>query len=239
MMWGKDREEDKLNSDVLKREVKSLGFSSPSCKHTWSFSDRPLLSGIMVYSAIWRQIKVLWVLETLNILTGAPAYLWFFSINLIHLNVVSHQPLQDNVLKKARYERILPIFIILKLYHSMHCSSMVLMCSAFFTHHDFTVFLFVYVLITEDVAGTHHSQFASFLQDIRHLLAYLYHKYYITYDWVWNSVHRTFPWWKAKTGLLKGKHSEPVERTATAGFITLNVAPYGYKKVRALNKGNI
>lgn len=48
----------------------------------------------------------------------------------------------------------------------MHCVSMVLMCSEFSTHHDFTVFLFVDVLITEDVAGTHHSQFASFLQDI-------------------------------------------------------------------------
>lgn len=55
MMWGKDKEDDKLNSDVLNRDVKSLGFSSPSCKHTWSFSDRPLLSGIMVYSVIWQK----------------------------------------------------------------------------------------------------------------------------------------------------------------------------------------
>ena len=35
-------------------------------------------------------------------------------------------------------------------------------------------------------------------------------------------------------GLLRGKQTEPVERTATAGFITLSVAPYGYTKVRAL-----
>lgn len=107
MMWGKDKEEDRLKSDVLKREVKSLGFSSPSCKHTWSFSDRPLLSGITVYSAIWRQIKILEVsetfvsqFETLKILKGAFSYLWFLSINLIHLNAVRHEPLQDNILKR-------------------------------------------------------------------------------------------------------------------------------------------
>lgn len=38
-------------------------------------------------------------------------------------------------------------------------------------------------------------------------------------------------------GLLRGKHTEPVDRTATAGFITFNVAPNGYTKVRALEKG--
>lgn len=46
----------------------------------------------------------------------------------------------------------------------------------------------------------------------------------------------TFPWWKARTGLLRGKQTEPVERMATAGFITLSVAPYGYTNVRALHK---
>lgn len=35
----------------------------------------------------------------------------------------------------------------------------------FLTYHDFTVILFVYILITEDVAGTKHSQFASFLHN--------------------------------------------------------------------------
>lgn len=44
----------------------------------------------------------------------------------------------------------------------------------------------------------------------------------------------TSPLEKARTGLLRGKHTEPVDRTATAGFITLSVAPYGYTKVRAL-----
>ncbi len=31
------------------------------------------------------------------------------------------------------------------------------------THQDFTVLLFVYVLVTEHVAGTQHCQFASIL----------------------------------------------------------------------------
>lgn len=35
-------------------------------------------------------------------------------------------------------------------------------------------------------------------------------------------------------GLLSGKQTEPVDRTATAGFVTLSVAPNGYTKVRAL-----
>lgn len=39
---------------------------------------------------------------------------------------------------------------------------------------------------------------------------------------------------KARTGLLRGKHTEPVDRIATAGFITFSVAPYGYTNVRAL-----
>lgn len=39
---------------------------------------------------------------------------------------------------------------------------------------------------------------------------------------------------KARMGLLRGKHTEPVDRTATAGFITLSVAPYGYTNMRAL-----
>lgn len=37
------------------------------------------------------------------------------------------------------------------------------------THHDFAVLLFVYVLVTEHVAGTQHYQFASLLQKtLRH-----------------------------------------------------------------------
>lgn len=50
------------------------------------------------------------------------------------------------------------------------------------------------------------------------------------------SVLLTFPSWNARTGLLRGKQTEPVERMATAGFITLSVAPYGYTNVRALRK---
>lgn len=53
----------------------------------------------------------------------------------------------------------------------MHCSSTVLMGSAFSTHQEFTVLLLVYVLITKDVAGTHHSQLARFLHDGTHFLA--------------------------------------------------------------------
>ncbi|KAG7243010.1 hypothetical protein INR49_016776 [Caranx melampygus] len=37
---------------------------------------------------------------------------------------------------------------------------------------------------------------------------------------------------KARTGLLSGKQTDPVERTATAGFITLSVAPYGYTNLQ-------
>lgn len=39
---------DKLNSDISNREVKSRGFSSPSCKHTLSCSDRHPVSGNML-----------------------------------------------------------------------------------------------------------------------------------------------------------------------------------------------
>lgn len=39
---------DKLNKDMSKRDVKSLGFSSPSCKHTLSCSDKHPVSGNMV-----------------------------------------------------------------------------------------------------------------------------------------------------------------------------------------------
>lgn len=37
-------------------------------------------------------------------------------------------------------------------------------------------------------------------------------------------------------GLFRGKQTDPVDRTATAGFITFSVAPNGYTKVRALQK---
>lgn len=47
MTWGKVSV-DKLNKDISKREVKSLGFSSPSCKHTLSCSDKHPVSGSMV-----------------------------------------------------------------------------------------------------------------------------------------------------------------------------------------------
>lgn len=40
-------------------------------------------------------------------------------------------------------------------------------------------------------------------------------------------------------GLLSGKQTDPVDRTATAGFITFKVAPKGYTKVRALQKDTI
>lgn len=54
----------------------------------------------------------------LEILTGPLSDLWFFSIDLIHLNAVSHEPLQDNVLKEVRKERMLPVFIVHRLYDS-------------------------------------------------------------------------------------------------------------------------
>lgn len=47
MTWG-NVSVDRLNKDVSKREVKSLGFSSPSCRHTLSCSDRQPASGNMV-----------------------------------------------------------------------------------------------------------------------------------------------------------------------------------------------
>lgn len=45
-----------------------------------------------------------------EILTGPLSDLWFFSIDLIHLNAVSHEPLQDNVLKKMRGEDVAHIY---------------------------------------------------------------------------------------------------------------------------------
>lgn len=39
---------------------------------------------------------------------------------------------------------------------------------------------------------------------------------------------------RAQTGRLSGQLTLPVERTATAGFATLIVAPNGYKKDNAL-----
>lgn len=50
------------------------------------------------------------------------------------------------------------------------------------THHDFTVLLFVYVLVTEHVAGTQHDQFAILLH-IRHLSTSS-HKY--TQSMIWS-----------------------------------------------------
>lgn len=47
MTWGNDSV-DRLNSDVSKSEVKSLGFSSPSCKHTLSCWDKQPVSGSML-----------------------------------------------------------------------------------------------------------------------------------------------------------------------------------------------
>ena len=47
MTWGKVFV-DSLNIVISKREVKSLGFSSPSCKHTRRRSDRRPVSGSMV-----------------------------------------------------------------------------------------------------------------------------------------------------------------------------------------------
>lgn len=38
----------------------------------------------------------------------------------------------------------------------------------------------------------------------------------------------------AQTGLFSGNDTLPVDRTATDGFITFNVAPYGYKNDKAL-----
>ena len=38
---------------------------------------------------------------------------------------------------------------------------------------------------------------------------------------------------------MSGKQTEPVERIATAGFITLRVAPYGYTNERALHEDNV
>ena len=46
----------------------------------------------------------------------------------------------------------------------------------------------------------------------------------------------TFGPYKAQTGLLRGNETLPVDNTATAGFITEIVAPYGYKNCNALGK---
>lgn len=35
---------------------------------------------------------------------------------------------------------------------------------------------------------------------------------------------------------MRGKHTLPVDNTATAGLATLSVAPYGYKKDKALDR---
>lgn len=43
------------------------------------------------------------------------------------------------------------------------------------THHDFTVLLFVYVLVTEHVAGTQHCQLASLLHETKNI--FQHHKY--------------------------------------------------------------
>lgn len=47
MTWGK-ASVDKLNKDMSNSEVKSLGFSSPTCKHTLSCSAKHPMSGSMV-----------------------------------------------------------------------------------------------------------------------------------------------------------------------------------------------
>lgn len=47
MTWGKVSV-GRLNKDISNREVKSRGFSSPSCKHTRSCSDKQPVSGSMV-----------------------------------------------------------------------------------------------------------------------------------------------------------------------------------------------
>lgn len=110
------------------------------------------------------------------------------------------------------------------------------------THHYFTVLLFVYVLVTEHVAGTRHYKFASLLRGTQEVILPQVHACVCVCLTLPGNKHEnygwplTFPWWKARTGLLRGKQTEPVERTATAGLITLSVAPYGYTNVSALQE---
>ena len=168
MMWGKDKEEERLNSDVLKREVKSLGFSSPSCKQRWSFSERPLLSGIMVYSAIWQPIQILQVsnfkdIKHFNRCTFLPLVLQHQSDSSQCRQ--SWATAGQHPKKRWNKREFCPYLSqIAQRYALPRCLSWCWYRSTFFTNHEFTVFLFVDVLITEDVAGTHHSQFASFLK---------------------------------------------------------------------------
>lgn len=44
--------------------------------------------------------------------------------------------------------------------------------------------------------------------------------------------------WNAKIGLLRGNETLPVDKTATAGRATFNVAPIGYTKQTALKTIN-
>lgn len=102
--------------------------------------------------------------------SGSSASIWFIWM----LSVMSHWR-TTSWSGKVRKD----IWDIYWWQNSHECTMLfvVLMCLlTYLTHQDFTVLLFVYILVTEHVTRAQHDQFASLLCEIRFLLASS-HKY--------------------------------------------------------------
>lgn len=78
-----------------------------------------------------------------------------------------------------------------------------------FTYHDFIVLLFVYVLVTEHVAGTQHDQLASLLHETWDIFQYHLTSVHssICWEWVWK------PLCASDLSLIEGQNG-PIEGEA-------------------------